>query len=1351
MTREDIVAHSYLNEYRNLGHLANAPATYDYKKYMATSLIKRGFLFQNSKNMEELYRASIDELFSAQFKNLLLYAVDRDISDVYENITNVKNMGPIGTHDFLSSVFGLIPAKFIPIFEPFKYENMLNDESIEVTISPERKRNIILQRAETQGASYTYTKLTTFDKIVGPDVTQTYFVNPKIPDTIEYDLVDTTATPNPNPNIEYYKKNGDVYEKTTDFDIVDEYNLVNGTDITLGPILATNYYEKLKNPNTVNYIPASGEPLLSTQYYIKDPSDPTRFITTDNFNDKKEYVRVDSENTKFPIPGLEYFVLNSNRVYVPCTDENFTPLYSYTPVPQDYQYDNDPSKFYIKNNENYRLIDPEVDLIKIPVMGTTTRDVYNEVLNKEEGPQPNTTYYVHDLHNDTYHEVTNDNLVDKDVYEATSDSNYNANKDYYVKDGSNYRHITDNDLNVSTDTTTVPVDVYNETSDEDYVDGKTYYLPTGEVNVYRQATDDDFDLVENTEEQNVNHYNEVDKGNISCDDTETYYVSDGNGGYRTADSNDFVETPITSEEEVVAYNSIDPETDTYDPNETYYVSDDNGGYRTADSTDFNSTEEMTSEERTTYNPTSDESYDNTKTYYVPDGNDGYKEASDEDFDITQNTTTQFVNHYNATSDESYDNTKTYYVSDPDSNDGYKEATEDDDFTKETVPAQYNYIPVDTSNNTYDESVEYYVPNGEDGYRVAQTNDFIDSDSNGYLEFANNVSYYTRTVISQEVTTIAFTNGITYYEKTVTEEEVPDGTKTTSFKDGVDYYEATVETVQTPTGETITSFKDGVEYYTKTTSTQTVITGSSIGWKDDVIYYTKTTSLEQVGIGTYVKHFKANTHYYEKTVETQTVPAGTVTKTFKIGIIYYELTGTVKAFDSNVNYYTKSTVEEEVVDSYVYTFNSDYTYYTRNPGYENMFTPGVNYYKYEIVGKLFIPTIQYYTKQVIDNGYRYETTNDFESSISYRAVDTTVIPAPLENAEYYTLENNEYILTENLTSWEPDKTYYNKVENLSFKQDKEYYTKETVQKFKVMTTSNPGYEYYTARVVDNGYDTSRYEIATVTDSFEDRDYYVGNIDFENTELTPEEIANLRKELIISKINEEFDFYIRDVLTTAKEIFQKHKLRDIAQSVHMGASDYELYSIRILYKKILSAICTMVYAINVSEYLDDTCVVYKLINDSIEKLLSRVRVIGEMIPTKMYYSRKVLNYYIPDSKKEELMYHYGISSPFADLVDIDNPNITIEDMTMKFTENLINLRTMLERTDLVHESDTNLLFGMFTLVYNIVVQLFFNSAYLSRNRSPIIQSVNELFKRFSPNYNNIVAGSTLKDFIKFNKKE
>ena len=1335
MSKEDVVANSYLNEYRNLGQLSNAPATYDYKKYMATTLIKRGFLFQNSKNMEELYRASMDELFSTQFRNLMLYAVDRDITDIYKNITNIKNMGPIGTHDFLSSVFGLIPAKYVPIFEPFTYENMLDDENILVSITPEEKRNIIIQRGETNGAAYTYTKLSAFDKLVGPDLAQTYFVNPKIPDTIEYDLVDTSM--DPDPNVEYYKRIGANYERTTDFDVVDEFRLVSGTDLTSGPILATSYYEKLKNPNTINYLPATGEPLLSTQYYIKDPSDPTRYIITENFNDKKEYVKIDSDNTKFPIPGIEYFVLNSNRVYIPCTDENYTPLYHYTPVPVDYQYDNDPSKYYIANNDVCRLIDPEVDLVKVPVMGTEMVDTYNEVMNKEAGPQPGTTYYARDIVNNTYHEVTNDNLVDKDVYEPTADSNYVVGKNYYVESGDGYRAINNSDLNVSTDTTTVPVDVYNETTDEDYVDGKNYYVRASEPNTYRAATDNDFDLVENTEEQNVDHYNPINTVETPYDEHGEYYVSDGANSYREAITSDFLETPITEMQSVDNYNLTEDES--YDESKTYYVSDGADGYREAITSDFDVINETAPSEQVSYELTEDESYDESKTYYVSDGADGYREAITSDFDTVENTEEQSVDHYNETSDESPMEGKTYYVSD--GSDGYREAI-DNDFTSEETPAVYDYTPVDTSTEEYNQGTTYYLD--EQGTE-AQPSDFTDSD--GTISFTEGTNYYTRTENSPQTTTKTFTIGISYYEKSTATEQVGNGIYTTSFKNDVDYYEQKTETVQEPTDVTTTSFKNDVDYYEKTTSSQSVQTGTTIGWKEGTTYYTKSTSLEQVGNGTYVKHFKDGWKYLEKTVEQQTVPAGTETKTFKIGIVYYEKTGTVKAFDPNVVYYTKSTVENEVIESYDYVFNPDYTYYTRNPGHDNTFTPGVDYYKYEVVGKLFIPTIQYYTKQVIDNGYRYEVTNDFDSNISYRAVDVVLVPTPVEGVEYYTFDNNAYTLANNLVEWDSQTNYYTKETTFSFKQDKEYYTKETVMKFKVQTTTNPGYEYYTARVVDNGYDTTRYEHVTVTDSFEDRDYYIGNIDFDNTELTAEEIATLRKAKIISKINEEFDFHIRDVLTTAKELFQKHRIRDIAQSVHMGANDYELYAIRILYKKILSVICTMVYTINVSDYLDDTCVVYKLINESVDKLLSRVRVIGEMIPTKLYYTKKVLNYYIPDDKKEELMYHYGISSPFADLVNVDDQNITIEDMTMKFTENLINLRSILERTDLVHETNTDLLFGMFTLVYNIVVQLFFNSAYLSRNRAPIVQSVNELFKRFNPNYNNVIAGSTIKDFIKF----
>ena len=123
------IARTYLEEYRHLGPLQDAPASHDFKTYMTTSLIRRGILFENSKNINELYRASLEELFSNQFKNIFLYDPKREITGIYTGIENVKIMGPVGTHDMFASLFGLIPAKYLPVFEPFDYD-FKNDESM---------------------------------------------------------------------------------------------------------------------------------------------------------------------------------------------------------------------------------------------------------------------------------------------------------------------------------------------------------------------------------------------------------------------------------------------------------------------------------------------------------------------------------------------------------------------------------------------------------------------------------------------------------------------------------------------------------------------------------------------------------------------------------------------------------------------------------------------------------------------------------------------------------------------------------------------------------------------------------------------------------------------------------------------------------------------------------------------------------------------------------------------------------------------------------------------------------------------------------------------------------------------
>jgi hypothetical protein len=1051
----------YISEYRNYGSLTDAPATPDFKKYMATSLIKRGLLFQNSKRIEELYRASLNELFSDQFKNLFLYALDRDITDIYTDVMNIKNMGPIGVHDYFSSILGVIPAKFLPVFESFEY-NIEEDYTSDISISENEKRSIILSREnKEEGIVYKYRKLSSFDKIVGPSLTETYFVNPKIPDSVGYVKVSDTREL-PNPDIDYYEKINGEFIKTTNFDIVEDYSPISNEEKLQNVALDKTYYEKIKNPNSISYVRVTeDEPDESTQYYVKDPTNPNNFIITDLFNKKKDYVSVENTDSKYPNGLQDYYIL-VNNVYKKCTDSDFNPKYSYSPVPSGETYDNIPEKYYVKESDNtYRNIDVEADLISVPIQESTNVEEYIELIDKSEGPKADKEYFIKNA-NGEYIKLVTDNFSSENQYGATTDDAYDENKTYYVEESGSYREAMDSDYTLTPVTVETTNDVYNPTPD------------------------------------------------ISYDKNKTYYVEDSNtGSYREAIDSDYTLTPVTTEE----------------------------------------TNEV-------YNPTTDDNYNETKTYYVEESG-SYREAIDDDFNM-------------------------------------------------------------------------------------------ESDSRAFIE------------------------GTTYYEKTT-------------------------ETQNVPTGENTRSFKHDVTYY-------------------------------------------------EKTTERQNVPTGENTRSFKPDVTYYEITGTTKVFDSNITYYIKHITEVTSIVDHSYLFDPDIVYYTRDEDYDRIFKPGITYYTLEVVGNLFVPNVVYYTKNVIDNGYRYEVTTNFNVSDRYIPIDKTLMPRPNPDDEYYILNDDVYSIITNLQTWDPDTEYYVKSNNYTFKDTIIYYIKKIVTKFKRHSDADPRYEYYTSIVLENGYDKTKYEKVIVTDEFEDRDYYIGEIDFENTPLTTAEKENIIKLNITKKVNEKFDFYLRDMLSTAKQLFTSCKLSDITKMTNMESHDCEIYNIRVLYNKFINVIYTLAYSINMANYLDDTCDAIKLINDTTSNLLSKVHLVGEMLPIKHYFTKKVINTLIPDVKKEELHYHYGYVSPFIESVTPDDNIVTIDEMTMKLTENMINLRSIFEHTDIATETNTELLYGIFAMVFNMIIQLFLNSAYLSKNKSPVIQSVSELFKKLNPTYDGIVTGESLKNFIK-----
>lgn len=112
---------AYYNEFKNTN-----PVRYgeeDYKNYLTRSLIGRGFLFFNSKRIEDLYKERVDKLFKDEFRKLFLYDTERSLKDLYTDVDSIVKMNVIGYYDFMSSLLTPNTAKFFKLIEPFTSED----------------------------------------------------------------------------------------------------------------------------------------------------------------------------------------------------------------------------------------------------------------------------------------------------------------------------------------------------------------------------------------------------------------------------------------------------------------------------------------------------------------------------------------------------------------------------------------------------------------------------------------------------------------------------------------------------------------------------------------------------------------------------------------------------------------------------------------------------------------------------------------------------------------------------------------------------------------------------------------------------------------------------------------------------------------------------------------------------------------------------------------------------------------------------------------------------------------------------------------------------------------------------
>ena len=137
---------AYYNEYLNSNPVKNGEE--DYRKYLTRSLLGRGFLFYNSKRIEDLYKERVDRLYKEEFKKLFLYDPKRIIKDVYTDVNSVVKMNVIGYYDFMSSLLTPNTAKYFKLIEPFTSEDYNILDLIEDGEDDDAKKLILAEKLD---------------------------------------------------------------------------------------------------------------------------------------------------------------------------------------------------------------------------------------------------------------------------------------------------------------------------------------------------------------------------------------------------------------------------------------------------------------------------------------------------------------------------------------------------------------------------------------------------------------------------------------------------------------------------------------------------------------------------------------------------------------------------------------------------------------------------------------------------------------------------------------------------------------------------------------------------------------------------------------------------------------------------------------------------------------------------------------------------------------------------------------------------------------------------------------------------------------------------------------------------
>ena len=284
------------------------------------------------------------------------------------------------------------------------------------------------------------------------------------------------------------------------------------------------------------------------------------------------------------------------------------------------------------------------------------------------------------------------------------------------------------------------------------------------------------------------------------------------------------------------------------------------------------------------------------------------------------------------------------------------------------------------------------------------------------------------------------------------------------------------------------------------------------------------------------------------------------------------------------------------------------------------------------------------------------------------------------------------------------------------------------------------------------EADEYSLVENIESFEENtDYYVREtidpipVKYTLDDLTEEEKDIIRKQILVASIDNVFICYLKDFLITIKEAFGKYDLYDISSAVDLDADKFDKTMVKILYSKLLNVLAILAYAVSASDVLEnpESCITTKLINDHIKNCLSKNKTISDMLTTEPYFN-SVLRYYFSDKFRNMLFHRIIIKAPISDSIEVSGSNVPIHKAYMVFTENLIILRNILDHLDLI-DTDVSTLFGAFLMSTVMFTQTVYMSAYISKNRTPIVKSVETIMRDFGFSFDSVVKADELLKFV------